>query len=285
MLKKHLLLFFAVLLFFICGTGPVWAVPNLQIWSPQATSYDGTTETWIIPSSSYELYIVGANRDIYDVKIAFAVPETTDPHASIEVTWLDLVDNNNDNAPDLDDYGNFITESGFADYDDTSLQSLTMTEDGDDMMDYYTEYWPDYSDGSLTKSNKYGFEKYEGVDGGIPLDGSGKTLPPGDIFPSSFYEYYIGDFTPEYPVRNYFPGEENDYATGMVKIFQIDVTGYEFVNLIAYDHWVKSNGKAQYVKTPYSHDGMSVVPEPAMMLLLGTGMIGLALGRYRRHRR
>ncbi len=56
-------------------------------------------------------------------------------------------------------------------------------------------------------------------DYGIPLDGGGSPLPGGGIFPTDFYEYFIGDFTPSYDVNNYFPGEFEDTTQGWSRYF------------------------------------------------------------------
>jgi hypothetical protein len=66
----------------------VWAIPNLQIYIPGA-EYDTATETWIINSYNYELWVIGAHLNVRDVKIALAVPVPTDENGSISVKWLE----------------------------------------------------------------------------------------------------------------------------------------------------------------------------------------------------
>lgn len=254
---------FTIFFFFGWMQTGAWAIPTLQIYIPDA-EYDEASETWIINSYNYELYVVGATKDeemiIQDVKIALAVPE--EESGSITIEWVD---------PGNADYGNDpITELTLVDPD---LDDDSYRLSYDDYRDSYEYEDPDPS--------TYGW-----AEDSTPQMGDGSYLPPHGVFPTDFYEYFIGDLGYEEQVYNYIPGDEYmDTGWGETKIFDISVQGYTWVDIVAYDHIILSENKARYVFSPFSHDGASTVPEPATMLLVGTGMIGLAVGRYRKKRR
>lgn len=228
------------------------AIPNLQIYIPGAT-YDTATETWVINSYDYQLWVIGAHLEVNDVKITAAFP--TDENGSIHVTWLD---------PSSSDYGGTeypnISTVTFIDPD-------LVTHDTNRLS--YEAYRTSYATSNPNPAT-YGFGS------GTPLDGDGAQIPSHGVFPTDFYEYFIGDLGTDKTVQNYIPGDEwGDIADGEIKKFDISVSGYSWVDIIAYDHVIKSNNKAKYVFTPFSHDGASTIPEPATMLLLGSGLLGL----------
>jgi len=235
-----------------CGAAmPSWALPNLQIYLPQGT-YDTETETWVVPAYDYDLWVIGARQNIFDVRIVFAVPE--DESGSIQLRWLD---------------------PGAADYGTSAITSLVMTEGSAMAYDDYRQAQAAGQQDPLT----YGY----GITG-APLMGNGKSIPPHGVFPSGFYEYGIGDFVPDpfdaagNPVYNYIPGDEyGDTASGQVKMFHVTVDGYSTVHIIAYGDVIMPGGKIKSVFTPFSHDGEDGerIPEPAILILLGCGLTGL----------
>ena len=75
MLRKFLVV--GALALGILGAGTANAVPNLQIYIDGAT-YDTVSETWVISSSSFKLWVVSDGSAIDDVKLtaAFLTSET-----------------------------------------------------------------------------------------------------------------------------------------------------------------------------------------------------------------
>ncbi len=94
------------------------------------------------------------------------------------------------------------------------------------------------------------------------------------------YEYWIGDFGLTDTVQNYIPGDEwSDEAPGEIKKFDIHVSGYTWIDSVAYDHYINSKNDAKSVFTPFSHDGGggTPVPEPSTILLVGAGLLSIGI--------
>ncbi len=60
-MKHHFMALFGAILFVAVVSSGAWAVPMLQMWSPDAY-YEESTQTWIVPGTSYDLWVIGANQ-------------------------------------------------------------------------------------------------------------------------------------------------------------------------------------------------------------------------------
>lgn len=122
-----------------------------------------------------------------------------------------------------------------------------------------------------------------------PLMGDGDPLPRhGEYGPGiSWNTYALGDFTlKDSPIGDFintFPAEFPD--RGQINAYLIDIEDYSTVHFDAFDHIITKNQGARFVFAPFSHDATTVVPEPGTLMLLGSGLIGVSVYRWRRMRK
>lgn len=96
------------------------------------------------------------------------------------------------------------------------------------------------------------------------------------------FQFDANDKATAFNVQNNPGGfQENVLGAFFFHPFAFDATGVDPFTPIHFDLYVPTGGNPEIIKAPFSKDA-SVVPEPASMLLLGIGLIGMAsIGRLK----
>jgi hypothetical protein len=111
--------------------------------------------------------------------------------------------------------------------------------------------------------------------------GAPNGLPSHDIF-DTYYKEFGFNFDSNNKASAYNsqdnPGGPNPDPTGTLYYasFSVDATGLPAGYGIHFDLYSKDGNGAVDKFAPFSHDAQTAVPEPATMLLLGSGLVGLA---------
>ncbi len=244
------------------------AIPTLQTYINGATagSIGSDEDTWFATDSSFSLYVVGAygsnTISLNSLTLLVSVPD--------DETGTISISSDSEDSSDVPNILTTIGESGVA---------------TNPSIDAYINILNNET------GNSSGFDGYATIESNtfLPTDLDLNNHYPLKDNVSDFLLYNLHQFdNVECGLNDYNADTDNGgisatSACGEQKEYSISVTGFSWVHFDVYGLEHESNGKKsirttwEWENNPGSHDSTARVPEPATLLLLGSGLLACCL--------